>query len=307
VPVDRIEIDLLCKSYGKTAALREMSFAVGAGELFGFVGSNGAGKTTTMRVILGVLAADSGQVRIDGRPVDLDIRRRIGYMPEERGLYPKMRVGEQLSYLARLHGLPPRRAAAAVDAWLERLGVAARREEEVQKLSLGNQQRVQLAAALVHDPEVLVLDEPFAGLDPVAVEVMSQVLTEQAAKGVPVIFSSHHLDLVERLCHRVGIVHHGHMQACGTVEELRAGAASHLLVHVPDAPAGWAAGIPGVTVVAESGGPAGPTVLELAGEVDDQIVLKTALATGPVREFTRRRASLTELFRHLVTEQGDAA
>jgi len=127
VPVDRIEIDLLCKSYGKTVALREMSFAVGAGELFGFVGSNGAGKTTTMRVILGVLAADSGQVRIDGRPVDLDIRRRIGYMPEERGLYPKMRVGEQLSYLVRLHGLPPRRAAAAVDAWLERLGVAARR------------------------------------------------------------------------------------------------------------------------------------------------------------------------------------
>ncbi len=307
MPVDRIEIDSLCKSFGEAVALREMSFTVGAGELFGFVGSNGAGKTTTMRIILGVLAADSGQARIDGRPVDLHIRRRIGYMPEERGLYPKMRVGEQLSYLARLHGLPPRRAAAAADAWLERLGVAARREEEVQKLSLGNQQRVQLAAALVHDPEVLVLDEPFAGLDPVAVEVMSQILNEQAGKGVPVIFSSHQLDLVERLCHRVGIVHHGHMQACGTVDGLRAGAASHLLVQVPDAPAGWAAGIPGVTVVAESAGSAGRTVLELAREADDQIVLKTALATGPVREFTRRLPSLTELFRHLVAEQGDAA
>jgi ABC-2 type transport system ATP-binding protein len=307
VPVGRMEIDSLCKSFGQVVALRKLTFTVGAGELFGFVGSNGAGKTTTMRIILGVLAADSGQVRIGGKPVDLQMRRRIGYLPEERGLYPKMKAGEQLSYLARLHGLAPRQAAAAADAWLERLGVAARREEEVQKLSLGNQQRVQLAAALVHDPDVLVLDEPFAGLDPVAVEVMSQVLTEQAGRGVPVIFSSHQLDLVERLCHRVGIVHQGHMQACGTVEELRAGAASHLLVQVPDAPAGWAAGIPGITVVAESGGPAGQTVLELAGEADDQIVLKAALATGPVREFTRRRPSLTELFRHLVTEQGDAA
>jgi ABC-2 type transport system ATP-binding protein len=307
VPVDRIEIDSLYKSFGRTVALREMSFSVGAGELFGFVGSNGAGKTTTMRIILGVLAADSGQATIDGRTVDLHIRRRIGYMPEERGLYPKMRVGEQLSYLARLHGVPPRRAAAAVETWLERLGVAARCEDEVQKLSLGNQQRVQLAAALVHGPEVLVLDEPFAGLDPVAVEVMSKVLTEQASQGVPVIFSSHQLDLVERLCHRVGIVHRGEMQACGTVSELRAGAASHLLVHVPDAPEGWAADIPGVTVVAESDGPERPTVLALADEADDQIVLKTALATGPVREFTRRRPSLTELFRHLITEQGDAA
>ena len=307
MPVERIEIDSLCKSFGATAALREMSFAVGAGELFGFVGSNGAGKTTTMRIILGVLAADSGQVRIDGRPVDQRIRRRIGYMPEERGLYPKMRVGEQLSYLARLHGLPPRRAGAAASAWLERLGVAARRDEEVQRLSLGNQQRVQLAAALVHDPEVLVLDEPFAGLDPVAVEVMSQVLIEQASHGVPVVFSSHQLDLVERLCHRVGIVHRGHMQACGTVDELRAGAATQLLVQVPDAIAGWAAGIPGVTVADESGGAAGRTVLELAPGADDQIVLKTALATGPVREFTRRRPSLTELFRHVVTEEADAA
>lgn len=307
MPVNQLEIDSLFKSYGETIALRDMSFAVGAGELFGFVGSNGAGKTTTMRVILGVLAADSGHVRIDGRPLDLDIRRRIGYMPEERGLYPKMRVGEQLVYLARLHGLPPRRAVAAVDAWLERLGVAGRREDEVQKLSLGNQQRVQLAAALVHDPDVLVLDEPFAGLDPVAVGVMSEVLNEQAGKGVPVIFSSHQLELVERLCHRVGIVHHGHMQACGTVEELRAGAAGRLLVHAPDAPAGWAVGIPGVTVITEPDGPAGQTVLELAGEVDDQVVLKAALATGPVREFARRGPSLTELFRHLVTEQGDAA
>jgi ABC-2 type transport system ATP-binding protein len=305
--VDQIEIDLLSKRFGDVVALREMSFAVGAGELFGFVGSNGAGKTTTMRIILGVLEADSGQVRMDGRPADLHIRRRIGYMPEERGLYPKMKVGEQLIYLARIHGLPARSAAATAATWLERLGVAARRNDEVQKLSLGNQQRVQLAAALVHDPDVLVLDEPFAGLDPVAVEVMSEVLTEQAARGVPVVFSSHQLDLVERLCHRVGIVDRGHMQACGSVDDLRAGASSRLLVRVPGAPAGWAAGLPGVTVVEESASPLGRTVLELAPEADDQLVLKTALAAGPVHEFTQHRPALADLFRHLVAGKDIAA
>src|SRR5690606_1673878 len=190
--------------------------------IFGFVGSNGAGKTTTMRIILGVLRPDAGEVRWDGRPVDLDVRRRIGYMPEERGLYPRMKVGEQLVYLARLHGLSPEAARTAMEHWTEVLGVAHRREDHVEKLSLGNQQRVQLASALVHDPELLVLDEPFSGLDPVAVDVMSGVLRERAQQGVPVIFSSHQLELVERLCDRVGIISGGRMVADGTIDELRA-------------------------------------------------------------------------------------
>jgi ABC-2 type transport system ATP-binding protein len=216
----RLEIDALSKRYGDTVALDGLTFDVRAGEIFGFVGSNGAGKTTAMRIILGVLAADAGQVRWRGVPVDEEIRARIGYMPEERGLYPRMRVGEQLEYLARLHGLAAPAAAAAARAWAERLGVDARLDDEVQKLSLGNQQRVQLAAALVHGPEILVLDEPFSGLDPVAVDVMSGVLREKAAAGIPVIFSSHQLDLVEQISDRVGIVRAGRMVACGTVEEL---------------------------------------------------------------------------------------
>ncbi|WP_242425160.1 ABC transporter ATP-binding protein, partial [Frankia sp. EI5c] len=179
----RLEIDDVRKRYGEVTALDGMTFDVRAGELFGFVGSNGAGKTTTMRIVLGVLAADSGEVRWAGRPVDLAARRRIGYMPEERGLYPKMKVGDQVVYLARLHGMSAPAARRGAEVWLERLGVAARRDDEVQKLSLGNQQRVQLVAALVHDPEVLVLDEPFSGLDPVAVDVMSQVLRERRAAG----------------------------------------------------------------------------------------------------------------------------
>jgi ABC-2 type transport system ATP-binding protein len=216
----RLEIDSLGKRYGDTVALDDLSFDVRAGEIFGFVGSNGAGKTTAMRIVLGVLAADAGEVRWRGVPVDEEVRARIGYMPEERGLYPRMRVGEQLEYLARLHGLGPDRAARATAEWAHRLGVHGRLDDEVQKLSLGNQQRVQLAAALVHDPEILVLDEPFSGLDPVAVDVMSQVLREKAADRIPVIFSSHQLDLVEQISDRVGIVRAGRMVACGTVEEL---------------------------------------------------------------------------------------
>ncbi len=293
----QLEIDHLSKRYGSVVALSDMTFDVRAGEIFGFVGSNGAGKTTTMRIALGVLAADAGEVRWAGAPVTLETRRLIGYMPEERGLYPRMRVAEQLIYLARLHGMTAQQAAAATDEWTERLGVAARRGDEVQKLSLGNQQRVQLAAALVHDPQILVLDEPFSGLDPVAVDVMSQVLRDKADAGIPVMFSSHQLDLVERICDRVGIVRGGSMVATGTVDELRSTGEDRLVVVAPAAPAGWADPIPGVIDPSYAGH---RTSLQLTAGADDQAVLRAALATGPVHEFARSRASLTDLFRDIV-------
>ena len=296
----RLEIDHVSKKFGDVVALREMTFDVRAGELFGFVGSNGAGKTTTMRIALGVLTSDGGEVRWDGAPITAQTRRHIGYMPEERGLYPKMKVGEQLVYLARLHGMTASAAKRSVDEWIERLGVAGRRDDEVQTLSLGNQQRVQLAAALVYEPSILVLDEPFSGLDPVAVDVMSEVLREKIAQGIPTVFSSHQLDLVERLCDRVGIVRSGQMVECGTVDELRSDGATTLVVDAPQARAGWTDGLAGVKVVETDGS---RTVLELADNGDDQAVLRAALATGPVTEFTRRRPSLTELFREVVSEE----
>jgi ABC-2 type transport system ATP-binding protein len=216
-----LDIDRLSKRYGSIVALDEMTFDVRAGEIFGFVGSNGAGKTTTMRIVLGVLAADAGEVRWAGQLIDAASRRRIGYMPEERGLYPKMKVGEQLVYFARLHGMSATAASAAAHRWAERLGIDGRFGDDVQALSLGNQQRVQLAAALVHDPAILVLDEPFSGLDPVGVDVLSGVLLDYARTGVPVVFSSHQLELVERLCEAVAIIKDGRLVASGTVEQLR--------------------------------------------------------------------------------------
>jgi ABC-2 type transport system ATP-binding protein len=300
---DVLQVDRISKRYGDVVALHDLSFSVRGGEIFGFVGSNGAGKTTTMRIVMGVLAADAGEVRWQGRPLTFETRRRFGYMPEERGLYLRMRVREQLIYLAELHGCTGAEAERQSDTWLAHLGLTQRANDEVQELSHGNQQRVQLAAALVFTPTLLVLDEPFAGLDPVAVDVLSQVLRRQAEAGLPVVFSSHQLDLVEQLSDRVGIIAHGQMVACGTVAELRRSKTERLWVDVPAAEPGWTDGLSGVTVLRTDGS---CWLLELAPGSDDQVALRTALATGPVREFRRDVPSLSELFRHLVTEESQA-
>ncbi|HEY0493457.1 MAG TPA: ATP-binding cassette domain-containing protein [Candidatus Dormibacteraeota bacterium] len=298
-----LEIDRVSRRYGAVVALRELSFTVRSGELFGFVGSNGAGKTTTMRIVIGVLTADSGEVRWDGQPIRFETRRRFGYMPEDRGLYPKMRVLEQLVYLAELHGMARAAAHHAAESWLERLGLGQRRNDEVQKLSRGNQQRVQLAAALLYEPELLILDEPFSGLDPVAVDVMSAVLRERADAGAAVIFSSHQLELVERLCDRVGIIQSGAMVASGTVEELRRGGPTRYWVDGPESGNSWLRQVPGAQLVRQEGN---RSLVEFRDGGDDQMLLQAALEEGPVHEFRQDIAPLSELFRHVVAEQKPA-
>ncbi len=300
-----LEFDGLAKAYGDIQVLDGVSFAVAPGQMYGFCGSNGSGKTTTMRIAMGLARADAGEVRWAGLRLDEQSRRRIGYMPEERGLYPKMKVIEQLVYFARLHGLSGPEATAAAQHWTERLGIGERRGDRVEKLSLGNQQRVQLAAALISRPDVLILDEPFSGLDPVGVDSLAEALAEQCRRGVPVLFSSHQLDLVERLCDAVGILARGRIVASGTVTELRSAEADRQLrVVVPDAPAGWAGGLPGVRVVSQQ---RGDTVLELEPGTDDQTVLAAALATGRVSHFAWREPTLVELFREAVAAPPVAA
>jgi ABC-2 type transport system ATP-binding protein len=251
-----------------------------------------------MRIVLGVLEPDRGEVRWRGRPVDAETRRRFGYMPEERGLYPKMRVRDQLEYFARLHGLPAEEAGSSADYWIERLGVAERASDRVEQLSLGNQQRVQLAAALVHNPEVLVLDEPFSGLDPVGVDVLAEVLADRAADGIPVIFSSHQLELVERLCEAVAIINRGRLVAFGPVDELRSsGGERRYQVEVVDATADWAGSLDGVNVVEKTNGR-----VVLAVEGDEQRVLDAARAAGRVIHFSAVQPTLAQLFRQAVQE-----
>ena len=294
-----LELRGLSKSFGKLRAVDDLSFDVRPGEVFGFVGSNGAGKTTTMRMVLGTLAADAGDIRWNGKPIDFEVRKRIGYMPEERGLYPKMRIGEQLDYLAQLHGMRAPAAAASTARWLERFGLSSRTRDEVQKLSHGNQQRVQLAAALVFDPMMLILDEPFAGLDPEAVDNMSDVLHERAQTGTPVVFSSHQLDLVERICDRVCIIQRGRVIAIGTVDELRRQGAPRYWVDAPNAKPGWTESIPGSHVVRFDDA---RVLVEMNIGADDQALLRAALATGPVHEFRRDLPTLLDIFREAMTE-----
>jgi ABC-2 type transport system ATP-binding protein len=299
-----LELQGVRKTYGTLVAVDDLDMAIHPGEVFGFVGSNGAGKTTTMRVVLGTLTADRGAVLWDGSPIGFEVRRRIGYMPEERGLYPKMRIGEQLIYLAQLHGATQAAAAGAVARWLDRFQLKERARDELQKLSHGNQQRVQLAAALVFGPLMLVLDEPFAGLDPEAVDAMSEVLHEQAQAGIPVIFSSHQLEIVERICDRVGIIQRGRLVACGTIDELRGRGPRQLWVDAPTAPEGWTGSLSGVRVVRADDS---RVLLELDASADDQAILRTALATGPVREFRLNLPSLLDIFREAMTESTAAA
>jgi ABC-2 type transport system ATP-binding protein len=293
-----LELSHLTKHYGALEALHDLSFTVKPGEIFGFVGANGAGKTTAMRVVLGVLEADSGSVIWDGSPITFAARRRIGYLPEDRGLYPKMPVIAQLVYFAQLHGLNRNAAREASTALLERLGLADRAKSQLQSLSHGNQQRVQLAAALVFSPELLVLDEPFAGLDPVAVDSMTEILRSEADAGKPVVLSSHQLDIVERVCDRVGIINHGQMVALGTVDELTERGPLRYWVDAPGAAAGWYTSVPGTTLVEQDGS---RWLLQLGDGTDDQAVLRAALTTGPMQEFRRDRPALTQLFRDVMS------
>lgn len=289
-----LEVAHLVRRFGDKVAVDDVSFPVPPGELTGFVGGNGAGKTTTMRMIMGVLAIHGGEVRWQGQPVTVADRRSFGYMPEERGLYPKQPVLDQLVYLARLRGHSAADAKRHAAELLDRFALGERGKDKLESLSLGNQQRVQIAAAVIAEPDVLILDEPFSGLDPVAVDSMAELLREYAAQGVPVLFSSHQLDLVERLCDQLVILAAGRVVGQGAVEELRAaGGTRYRLVLSGDTE--WLGGFAGVRVLERNGS---GVLLELTGATTDAL-LSAALAHGSVRELAEVRPSVVEIYREV--------
>jgi ABC-2 type transport system ATP-binding protein len=293
-----LELDSLRRRYGAVTALDGLSFGVPAGQVFGFLGPNGAGKTTTMRAIFGVASLDAGEIRWRGRPVDARARRTFGYMPEERGLYPAMRLRDQIEYFAQLHGLDGAAARKAAQHWIDRLSLSGREDARIDALSHGNQQRAQLAVALVHDPEMLVLDEPFSGLDPGGVDDMSEILAERAAAGVTVLLSSHQLDLVEDICEAVAIIHHGRLVVSGAVADLRRGAQSRLAVRVTgDQSGAWAAGVTAALGTVESLRADGTALISPTHGADSQRILDLARSAGPVEHFAFEDRSLSEVFR----------
>ena len=293
-----LEIDGLRRRYGSVTALDGLTFGVPAGQVFGFLGPNGAGKTTTMRAIFGVTALDAGEIRWRGKRVDEAARRTFGYMPEERGLYPAMSLFDQVEYFARLHGMDGPPAAKAASHWIDRLGLSGRGRERIDALSHGNQQRAQLAVALVPGPDLLVLDEPFSGLDPGGIDAMSAILEERAAAGVTVLFSSHQLDLVEDICEAVAIIYQGRLVVSGAVADLRRGDRPRLAVRIAgDRAADWSAGIGPATGTVDSVRTDGTAEISLTNPGDSQVILDLARAAGPVEHFAYEDMSLSEVFR----------
>jgi ABC-2 type transport system ATP-binding protein len=292
-----LTFDGATKRFGGRLALDGCSFEAQPGRLTGFLGPNGAGKTTAMRAVFGLVALDAGSVRWRGAPIGPQARARFGYMPEERGLYPRMQVRDQLVYLGRLSGRSRRDVGRTVDAWLERLGLAARAGHRLDALSHGNQQRIQLVAALVNEPDLLVLDEPFAGLDPLAMVSMSALLAEVAAAGATVLFSSHQLDLVEDICEDVVIIDAGRIVRAGDLAELRAALPQRFVAVRYRGPAPDWSTLPGVEVVERD---AGRARLRVDRGVDLAALVTLAGRTAEVISFAYEPPRLPELFREAV-------
>lgn len=295
-----LEIDNLHKRYGGVVALDGCSFQVDRGQLLGFLGPNGSGKTTTMRSVLALARPDSGTVRWNGASIDAEAKLRFGYMPEQRGLYPRMKVAAQLVYFGRLHGLSRPEATGATGEWLERLGLADRADSRLEELSHGNQQRIQLAAALIHDPELLILDEPFSGLDPIGVEDMMEILIERATQGSAVVFSSHQLDLVEDLCEDVVIIAAGKVVLSGPIRELRARSSHRYLdIELATDRNDLHRAFPDYELVSSNDG---RLRLKVADDTPLEPLIHAAAQMGKVRQFSYTPPNLSEVFREVVDQ-----
>jgi ABC-2 type transport system ATP-binding protein len=294
-PSDSLQVTHLAKAFAGVRALDGLTFAVDPGRIVGFLGPNGAGKTTAMRCVLGLLTPDAGSVAWGGRPIDEATRLTFGYMPEERGLYPKMRIGEQLAYFGRLSGMTVADARAEAGHWLDRLGLADRAEARLEQLSHGNQQRVQLVTALIHRPRLAVLDEPFAGLDPLGVETMSKILVELSEAGTAVLFSSHQLDLVEDVCQDVVVIEHGVVVLAGELARLRSSSrVRHLEIDVDDHP--WDA----TPTVGSTETHNGRVRHLVPFDVDLDSLVRAAGTRGRVTRLVFEPPSLSDLFREAV-------
>jgi ABC-2 type transport system ATP-binding protein len=291
-----LEIDHVTKRFGTTTALDELTFEVGRGEVFGFLGANGAGKTTTMRICLGIVQADAGEIRWEGRSSAEVPRRTWGYLPEERGLYPRMRVLDQLVYFGSLYGQPPDRARREALAWLTRFRIPEYADRRAEELSKGNQQKIQFIAAVLHDPEVLLMDEPFTGLDPLNLVLLREAFIELRDRGRTLIFSTHQMETAEAMCESVAIVDRGRLVAGGRIRDLKraSGRRTLRLALEGDLDPPWLADLPLVDAIRRS--PSGAE-LDLQPAADPGAILSAVLAHGvAIARFEVVEPSLETLF-----------
>jgi ABC-2 type transport system ATP-binding protein len=289
-------VDSITKRFGPVLALDGVSFSVEPGRIFGLLGANGAGKTTCMRIVLDILRADAGSVTWDGRS-NTDVPRRTwGYLPEERGLYLRMKVIDVLRFFASLYGIDPAHATAEADEWLERFRIPHYRDRRVEELSKGNQQKIQFIAAILHDPAVLIMDEPFSGLDPVNVQLLKEAFFEMRDRGKTLIFSTHQMETVEELCESIAIIDAGRVVVSGTVRDVKRGMGRQVVRLATEGAdgGGWVEQMPGVTLTRR-----GQDYLELQVRdgTDPRTILDAALTRGErVTRFEIADPSLEEVF-----------
>ena len=290
-------VDSITKRFGDVLALDRASFTVEPGRIFGLLGANGAGKTTSMRIVLDILRADSGRVTWQGVENISLPRRTWGYLPEERGLYPRMKVGEQLRFFAALYGVPDVDAQREIGEWLDRFRIPDYLDRKVEELSKGNQQKIQFIAAILHDPDVLIMDEPFSGLDPVNVRLLKEAFLEMRERGKTLIFSTHQMETVEELCESIAIVDQGRVVVSGAVRDVKRGMNRQVVRLATDGDgngAEWVQELPGVSVIAQR---ADYVELRVPADRDPETILRTALDRGDrVTRFEISDPSLEEIF-----------
>ena len=284
-------VDSISKRFGDVVALDDASFTVEPGRIFGLLGSNGAGKTTSMRIVLDILRADAGTVTWQGTENTKLPRKTWGYLPEERGLYPRMKVGEQLRFFSALYGIPDADARAVVDEWLERFRIPEYLDRKVEELSKGNQQKIQFMAAILHDPDVLIMDEPFTGLDPINVRLLKEAFLAMRDRGKTLIFSTHQMEQVEELCESIAIVDRGRVVVSGAVRDVKRAMGRQVVRLATDGDGNgveWLSTLPGVTLTAER---EDFVELRVPAEQDPATILRTATrARGQGHPLRDRRA-----------------
>jgi len=288
-----LQLEEVTKRYGDKTAVNGISLTVEKGEIYGLLGGNGAGKTTTMRMVLGLIYPDEGRIRYHGKPYSKELLGKLGYLPEERGLYPKIKVSDQILYLAELRGVSRATADKALKGWLEKFEVPEYYGKKVEELSKGNQQKIQFIAAVIHDPDILILDEAFSGLDPVNVELLKATVIELRDKGKTILFSSHRMDHVEELCRNICILHRSNTVLKGSLREIKASYPKERVLLETAAPISGLGELPGVTLVKQE-----ETHYEL--RVTDpaaaQQILHTAMAEAAVNRFQIVEPTLNEIF-----------
>jgi ABC-2 type transport system ATP-binding protein len=290
-------VDRVTKRFGDVVALDEASFSVEPGSIFGLLGANGAGKTTCMRIVLDILRADSGSITWEGRPNTELPRRTWGYLPEERGLYPKMRVAEQLRFFAALYGVPDADASAEIDEWLERFRIPDYRDRRVEELSKGNQQKIQFIAAVLHDPDVMIMDEPFTGLDPINVRLLKEAFLTMRERGKTLIFSTHQMETVEELCEAIAIVDRGRVVVHGSVRDVRRAMGRRVLRLATEGDGKFIDGLTALDGVTLGARRADFVELHVPASFDPDAILRAALDQGQrVTRFELAEPSLEEVF-----------